>query len=61
MTISTGAACDSKETRVSHVLNAMGVPEEYVRGTIRVSFGKDNCIDDALFVADSLKKILVAK
>lgn len=61
ITVSTGAACDSKETRVSHVLNAMGVPEEYVRGTIRVSFGKDNCIDDALFVADSLKKILVAK
>ena len=27
--ISTGAACDSKNTRVSHVLQAIKVPEEY--------------------------------
>jgi len=39
--ISTGSACDSFNTRISHVIEAIHVPEEYARGTIRISFGKD--------------------
>ena len=56
--ISTGAACDSKNTRVSHVLQAIKVPEEYAKGTIRLSFGKYNSLKDAEIIANSLLQIL---
>ena len=56
--ISTGSACDSVNTQVSHVIRAIGVPEEYVQGTIRISFGADNVESDASEVAEALVKIL---
>ena len=37
---SAGAACHSDEVRVSHVLEAMGVPLAWARGTIRLSTGR---------------------
>jgi cysteine desulfurase len=39
--VSAGAACSSGRVRASHVLAAMGLPEEIVRGAIRVSIGRD--------------------
>ncbi len=56
--ISTGSACDSKHTKVSHVIKAIAVPEEYAEGTIRISFGRDNNIDEALKIAKMIKEIL---
>lgn len=60
ITISTGAACDSQNTQISHVIQAIGVPNEYARGTIRVSFGKENRIDDAVMIVKSIERILSA-
>jgi cysteine desulfurase len=37
---SAGAACHSGEVRVSHVLRAMNVAEEWARGTLRLSTGR---------------------
>ena len=37
---SAGAACHSGEVRVSHVLRAMNVPDEWARGTLRLSTGR---------------------
>lgn len=37
---SAGAACHSDRVEVSHVLAAMGVPEEYAMGTLRFSTGR---------------------
>ena len=56
--VSTGSACDSKNTRISHVLKAMQVPESYALGTIRVSFGRENTIEDAEIIAKALGKII---
>ena len=56
--ISTGSACDSKHTKVSHVIKAIAVPEEYAEGTLRISFGRDNNIDEALKIAKMIKEIL---
>jgi len=39
LAISTGAACHAAEIQISHVLKAMGVPDEYAQGTIRVTTG----------------------
>ena len=58
--VSTGSACDSVNNQISHVIKAIGVPEVYARGTIRITFGADNNIDDAIEIADALKVILNA-
>jgi cysteine desulfurase len=57
--IATGAACDSRETRISHVLEAIGLDALHARGTVRVSFGRENDISDAEAVGRAIGKILV--
>ncbi len=56
--VSTGSACDSVNTRVSHVIQAIGISEDYARGTIRISFGSNNAESDASEVAMALIDIL---
>ena len=58
ISISTGSACDSVNTRVSHVIKAIGIPPAYAQGTIRVSFGRDNQIEEAVKIAHAIAKIL---
>ncbi|MBU3877362.1 cysteine desulfurase [Faecalicatena sp. AGMB00832] len=58
ISISTGSACDSVNTKISHVIKAIGVPPEYAEGTIRISFGKENTVEDSAAVAKALVKIL---
>jgi len=55
--ITTGSACDSNETKVSHVIEAIKVPSDYAKGTIRISFGKDNTLDDSITIADGIISI----
>lgn len=55
--VSTGAACDSVNTEVSHVLKAVGLQDNYAKGTIRISLGKHNTEKDVQFIADALKQI----
>lgn len=57
--ISTGAACDSVNTQISHVIEAIGVPDEYATGTIRISLGRDNTSEEVTAIADALVSILV--
>jgi cysteine desulfurase len=56
--ISTGSACDSVNTQVSHVIRAIDVPREYAEGTIRVSFGRDNEVEDAAEVVKAIVEIM---
>ena len=56
--ISTGSACDSVNQRVSHVIEAIGVPMEYAEGTVRITMGADNTEEEALEIADAIKGIL---
>lgn len=56
--VSTGSACDSVNTRVSHVLNAIRLPEEYAKGTVRIALGKDNTEEDVASIANALKQII---
>ena len=56
--VSTGSACDSKDTQISHVLKAIELPEGYATGTIRVSLSKDNTESEVMQIADALVSIL---
>ena len=61
ISISTGSACDSVNTQVSHVIQAIGVPQDYAEGTIRVSFGRDNVVEDAADVAKAIISVVASK
>lgn len=55
--VSTGSACNSINTEVSHVIKAMKVPHKYEEGTIRISFGAGNTEEEAMEVAKALVEI----
>lgn len=59
--ISTGSACDSVNTQISHVIRAIGVSEEYAKGTIRISLGRDNIESDAIAIANAIAGVLKLK
>lgn len=56
--VATGSACDSVNTQISHVIQAIDVPEQYAHGTIRISLGMDNTIDDIEIMAKELFDIV---
>ena len=56
--VSTGSACNSAETQVSHVLKAIGLDKEKAKGTIRLSFGRNNSQSDIDVIIGALRKIL---
>ena len=56
--VSTGSACDSKRTVISHVLKSMSVPEEIAQSTIRISLGVENTIVDVEAIVNALHRIL---
>ena len=57
--VSTGSACNSESTEISHVLRAIHLDGSLAKGTIRVSLGKNNTEDDVDAIVAGLKKILV--
>lgn len=58
ISISTGAACDSENTKVSHVLQAIRLDEDHAKGTVRISLGKNNTIDDIDQIVSALVRVL---
>lgn len=58
ISISTGSACDSVNTEISHVLKAIHLDEKYAKGTIRISLGKNNTAEEVDKIVASLSKIL---
>jgi cysteine desulfurase len=43
--VASGSACSSNSGEPSHVLLAMGVPEDIARSAVRVSFGMNNTLE----------------
>lgn len=56
--VSTGSACSSGRTELSHVIKAIGTPKKYATGTIRITLSKDNTIDDVLMIAEAIKTVV---
>ncbi len=55
--ISMGSACNSESVEPSHVIRAIGVPEEYARGCLRISFGRGQTEADALELAEAVIRV----
>lgn len=55
--VSNGSACHSGSVEPSHVLKAIQLSDNYINGTIRISFG-DNAEKDIQYVAQCIKEYL---
>ncbi len=55
---STGSACTAGVARPSHVLLAMGVPEEEARGALRFSFGHTSTRADVRAVLEAIGPVV---
>ena len=53
---SSGSACSAGFVNSSHVLLAIGMPNFLAKSALRVTFGKENTIDDTKFLLDSIEE-----
>ncbi len=55
---SSGSACSSGFLNPSHVLLAIGVSANVARSSLRVTFGRENTIEDVDYLVDHLVRIV---
>ncbi len=53
--VSTGSACSAGAVESSHVLTAMGLEKDRVKGAVRFTFGKYNTLKEVDFAVNALK------
>lgn len=54
--VSIGSACTSNSAEPSHVLKAMGLDDDEIKSSIRISFGKNTSRSDIEYVIDVIEK-----
>lgn len=55
---SSGSACSAGLLNPSHVLLAIGVPNNLARSSLRITFGKSNTLEDTKYLIESIKEIV---
>ena len=67
---SSGSACSTRDGvnpvsttifKPSHVLVAINTPHEYIKGSLRLTLGKDNTDEDVEYIIESMKNIVQAR
>lgn len=56
--VSAGSACEAGAVEPSHVLQAMGIGEEWLRSSIRISTGKENTADEIKEAVERFRTVL---
>ena len=54
--VSAGSACNSGSLEPSHVLKAIGVEDDYINGTIRITLSEQNTMQECEYVAKTIKE-----
>ena len=56
--VSAGSACNTGSNKLSHVLTAIGIEPEYINGTLRVTFGDENTLEEVNYLIKNLKEVI---
>jgi len=56
--VSTGSACSSKNLKISHVLEAIGLSHVWAHGSLRISLGKNNSVKEVDFAIKKIPEIV---
>jgi cysteine desulfurase len=57
---SVGSACTTGSTEVSHVLSAMGYPEDEARGALRLSLGRTTTDDEIEAACEIVRRVIAS-
>ena len=55
--VSSGSSCTSQALKSSHVLTALGVPPELAQGSLQLTAGPDNKIEDIPYITEQLADV----
>ena len=55
---SAGSACNSGIKKPSYVLEELGLPQDVINGTVRLTIGEENTMEDIDYTVDTLKEIV---
>ncbi|MDO5849093.1 MAG: cysteine desulfurase NifS [Methanobrevibacter sp.] len=55
---STGSACSSKDLQASPILQALGLPVVDIHGSLRLSLGLENSMEDVDTVTEAIKEVV---
>lgn len=55
---SAGSACSAGSVRTSHVLRALGLPEEWARGAVRMTLGRETTEEQIAYVVAAVAEVL---
>ncbi len=56
--VSSGSACTSGSVQPSHVLKAIGYDDDTAKSSLRISFGRENKMEDVDYLMEGLKEIM---
>ncbi|MFW9914250.1 MAG: cysteine desulfurase family protein [Candidatus Thorarchaeota archaeon] len=56
--VATGSACSTKKLKASHVLTALGIPQEVSHGSLRMTLGLGNSKDGVDKLVEALKEVV---
>ena len=55
---SSGSACTSGSLDPSHVLLAIGLPHEVAHGSLRLSIGAENTLEEMDYIVQNVKEVV---
>ena len=55
---SSGSACSSGSLEPSHVLTAINIPKDFIRGSLRLTLGRENTEEDVKYIIESITNIV---
>ncbi|TSC77809.1 MAG: cysteine desulfurase, partial [Parcubacteria group bacterium Gr01-1014_33] len=55
---STGSACTARSLEPSHVIAALGKPEEYTRGSLRFTLGRFTLKEDITYAVKTISEVV---
>jgi cysteine desulfurase len=56
--VSAGSACSSGTMKISHVMEALDIPQDKARGALRLSFGPQTTGDDVQRTVQALSTVV---
>ncbi|MFC1790367.1 cysteine desulfurase family protein [Patescibacteria group bacterium] len=58
ISVATGSACSTGDTKLSHVLKSLKVPSSVIRGSLRFTLGKESTKEKIDYTVDVLEKVV---
>lgn len=58
VSVGTGSACAASKMRVSHVLRAIGMPDEVAAGSLRVTLGRPTTAEEVAYATEAIEAVV---